>query len=47
MKKNYLKFLICSAAMIGVFLASAVSAHGCWFWLIHQRECPKALIKED
>jgi cyclic lactone autoinducer peptide len=47
MKKNYLKILICFAAMIGVFLASAVSSYGCWFWSMHQRECPKALIMED
>lgn len=47
MKKNYLKVLICSAAMIGVFLASTVSTYGCYFWFLHQRECPKALIRED
>lgn len=47
MKKNYLKVLICSAAMMGVFLATAVSSYGCWLWTFHQRECPKALIRED
>lgn len=47
MKKNYLKVLICSAAMVGVFLATTVSSYGCWFFSFHQRECPKALIRED
>jgi len=47
MKKNYLKVLLCSAAMIGVFVASTVSVYGCWLFAWHQRECPKALIRED
>lgn len=47
MKKNYLKILVCSAAMVGVLLASTVSVYGCWFWSFHQRECPKSLIRED
>lgn len=47
MKKSYLKFLICSLAMIGVFVATTVSSYGTWFWSFHQRECPKSLIKED
>ncbi|NLK86482.1 MAG: cyclic lactone autoinducer peptide [Clostridiaceae bacterium] len=47
MKKNYLKTLVCLAAMAGVVAASAVSTYGCWLWTFHQRECPKALIRED
>ena len=47
MKKNYLKFLVCSIAMVGVFAATAVSSYGCWFWTYYQKECPKALIRED
>lgn len=47
MKKNYLKILVCSAAMFGVFLATTVSTYGCWFWSFYQKECPKALIRED
>lgn len=47
MKRNYLKVLICSAAMVGVFLATTISSYGCWLFAFHQRECPKALIRED
>ncbi len=47
MKKNYLKLLVCSAAMIGVFVATTVSSYGCWYWCWYQKECPKALIRED
>ena len=46
MKKNYFKVLVCLLAMAGVFVASAVSAYGCWFWTFYQKECPKALIRE-
>lgn len=47
MKKNYLKTLVCLAAMAGVVAASAVSTYGCWFWSCYQKDCPKALIRED
>ena len=47
MKKNYLKTLVCLAAMAGVVAASAVSTYGCWFWSCYQKDCPKSLIRED
>lgn len=47
MKKNYFKVLVCLLAMAGVFVASTVSAYGCWFFTFYQKECPKALIRED
>lgn len=47
MKKSYLKVLICSAVMVGVFVVTAISSYGTWLLSFHQRECPKALIRED
>lgn len=47
MKKNYFRVLVCLLAMAGVFVASAVSAYGCWLWTFYQKECLKSLIRED
>ena len=47
MKRNYFKVLVCLLAMVGVFAATTISSYGCWCWSFHQRECPKALIRED
>jgi cyclic lactone autoinducer peptide len=45
--KKHLKYILCLAAMAGVFVASTVSAYGCWLFTFYQKECPKALIRED
>ena len=45
--KNRIKFLACSAALFTTLFVAATSASACWFFVAHQRECPKSLLKVD
>lgn len=45
--KNRLKFLLGTAALFTTLFVAATSANACWILSIHQRECPKSLIKVD
>jgi cyclic lactone autoinducer peptide len=46
MRKHF-KLLVCMAALATTLLMAATSANACWIISIHQRECPKSLIKVD
>jgi cyclic lactone autoinducer peptide len=45
--KKTIKYLICLAALFGTLFVAATSSYGCWIFIVHQRECPKSLIKVD